>query len=105
LNQPEVIGKALSAGKHVLSEKPIAKDLDSARKLLSWYENELSGSEGKKPIWSVAENFRFHKSLKFAADKIAELGGKLVTFRLQSYGFIRAENKYLNTECMSPVKT
>ncbi|KAK4206309.1 NAD(P)-binding protein [Rhypophila decipiens] len=96
LNQGKVIEEALKAGKHVLSEKPIAQDVAAAKALLNFYESELSAA--KKPIWAVAENFRFYKSLDFAQNKVAELGGKVKTFKLEMYGFIQDENKYYNTE-------
>lgn len=38
--QPDVIIRALKAGKHVLSEKPVAKDVKSALKLIEIYEKE-----------------------------------------------------------------
>ncbi|KAK0707953.1 oxidoreductase-like protein [Lasiosphaeris hirsuta] len=93
LTQPLVIEKAIKAGKHVLSEKPIAADVEAAKKLISWY-----GSLGAAaPIWAVAENFRFIESLDYAAAKVSGFGGKVATFRLQKYGFVRAEDKYFNT--------
>ncbi|KAF4949861.1 hypothetical protein FGADI_8605 [Fusarium gaditjirri] len=68
LVQPQLIRKALSARKHVLSEKPIAQDTETAMDLIQWYN-----SQSNPPIWAVAENFRFNESL-------------------------RKENKYFNTE-------
>lgn len=98
LHQPEVVRKAIAAGKHVLSEKPVAGDVAGARELLGWYE----GVEAKgrvRPLWAVAENWRFMESLGYAAEKVREVGGRLVTFRLHKYGFVRDDNKYFNTEC------
>ncbi|KAK3315845.1 hypothetical protein B0H66DRAFT_272339 [Apodospora peruviana] len=99
LAQPAVIEKALRAGKHVLSEKPVAGDLDAARRLLGWYESNDGLASGRgKPIWAVAENFRFIAGLEYAAAQVKEVGGKLVTFRLQMNSFVKPENKYFNTE-------
>ncbi len=95
LTQPAVIEKAIKAGKHVFSEKPVASDLAAATKLIEWYESLGDG----KPIWGVAENYRFLESLDYAAEKLREIGGALTTFRLQKYGFVTADNQYFKTEC------
>ncbi|KAB5513371.1 hypothetical protein GE09DRAFT_632842 [Coniochaeta sp. 2T2.1] len=92
-NQPEVIKKAIAAGKHVLSEKPVAKDVATAKDLIAWYRG-LSNP----PIWAVAENFRYTESLVKAAEEVKRLGGKVVTFHLKRYGFVRESDKYFNTE-------
>ncbi|KAL2018606.1 hypothetical protein VTK56DRAFT_576 [Thermocarpiscus australiensis] len=94
LHQPGVVEKALRAGKHVLSEKPVAGDVEGAQRLVAWYEALGSG----RPVWGVAENFRFMESLWYAAERVREVGGRVVTFRLQRYGFMAPDNKYLNTE-------
>lgn len=62
---------ALDAGKHVLSEKPIAKDLAEATALLQWYR---SSGVSQRANWSVAENWRYWKSLNYARDQLATLG-------------------------------
>ncbi|KAJ4027778.1 hypothetical protein NW752_000023 [Fusarium irregulare] len=76
LVQPQLIRKALQAGKHVLSEKPIAQDTKTAMGLVKW----------------------FNESLRFAQMKIREMGGQLASFRLSYYGLIKKENKYFKTE-------
>jgi predicted dehydrogenase len=40
LTQPEYIEAALAAGKHVLSEKPIAEDLKRAESLIKYYKSD-----------------------------------------------------------------
>jgi len=94
LTQPEIIKKALSAGKHVLSEKPIAGDVATAEALIEWHKSQAGSS-----IWAVAENFRFIPSANKASVKIKEIGGDLVTFHLKMYSSIKEDNKYFNTEC------
>ena len=95
LTQPEVIKKALSAGKHVLSEKPVAKDVATAKELIAWH-----AALPNAPLWAVGENFRYMSSLEFAASKVKELGGKVVAFHLHMYNLIPDDDKYLNTPCM-----
>lgn len=95
LAQPDIIKKALSAGKHVLSEKPIAKDVATAKALIDWYRTLST----PRPVWAVAENFRYIEALQYAAGKVKEVGGKLVTFRLQQNNFILDSDQFFNTEC------
>lgn len=97
LNQPDVIMKSLAAGKHVLSEKPIGKDLATGASLLEYHAALPS-----PPIWAVAENFRFQASLQYAASKVKEVGGRVVTFHLRMNGFVRETDKYFNTPCELP---
>lgn len=98
LAQPAVIQKALKAGKHVLSEKPVAKDVEAAKGLIEFYAG-LEQGEKKKPLWAVGENYRYTPSLMAAAEKVKEVGGKLTTFRLNMNGWVEEENKYFKTEC------
>ncbi|KAL2158837.1 hypothetical protein VTH06DRAFT_4029 [Thermothelomyces fergusii] len=95
LQQPAVVEKALRAGKHVLSEKPVAATVADAVRLVGWYES-LAGAP--KPLWGVAENWRYLDSLRYAAQRVREIGGDLVSFRLEKYASIAPDNKYLNTE-------
>ncbi|VBB80435.1 Putative Oxidoreductase [Podospora comata] len=96
LAQPEVIKAALKAGKHVLSEKPVAADVKGARELIKWYETELPAE--KKPLWGVAENFRYMKSLVFAGEEVKRIGGRVVSFKLEKFGWVAEDNKYFNTQ-------
>jgi predicted dehydrogenase len=95
LAQPAIIRKALQAGKHVFSEKPIAGDAATAKELMEWYHS-LGDS---KPLWAVAENFRSIGPLETIMKKISEVGGKLVSFHMHSNTLISADNPYWNVDC------
>ncbi|KAH8888055.1 NAD(P)-binding protein [Thozetella sp. PMI_491] len=92
LVQPDIIRKAVAAGKHVLSEKPIAKDVATAQFLLEWYS-----SQHTNVIWGVAENFRFIESVQYAASHLKSIGGKVTTFRLNMNALIQEDDQYFNT--------
>ena len=79
----------------MLSEKPVAKDVATATELLAWYE----ALGEKKPIWGVAENFRFWRTIEYAQEKVREVGGEVVTFGFEMYSFTKEDNKYFNTAC------
>ena len=92
--QPDYIRKALKAGKHVLSEKPIAKDLATARRLLDWYYSAIEGKDSGVGTWSVAENFRFIESFAYAAKQMREMRSVLgFSFRMAT--LVRPGDRYL----------
>jgi predicted dehydrogenase len=93
LSQPEVIRKALTAGKHVLSEKPIAKDVKTARDLVDFYNGLAT-----KPLWGVAENFRYMEPFVYARNALKEIGGDVRTFSLKLHTITAEDNKYYHTE-------
>ena len=90
--QPIVIKKAIEAGKHVLSEKPIGKDIETAARLTKWFKHVK-----REEMWSVGENFRFFEPITFAAEQIEKLGGELVTFSVDLYAFIDESDEYFRT--------
>lgn len=64
-SQPDVVRKALAAGKHVISEKPIASTVAAARALVNdWL--------GTGRTWMVAENWRYESAYVVARELIAK---------------------------------
>ncbi|RAL14896.1 60S ribosomal eL32 domain-containing protein [Aspergillus homomorphus CBS 101889] len=94
LAQPDHIKQALSAGKHVLSEKPIAKDLATAQELLKWYNAKVDTT---KTLWAVAENYRYLAKFIRTAEEVRKLGG-VKNFRVCVRSLIKTDFKYLKTE-------
>ncbi|GKZ35545.1 hypothetical protein AbraIFM66950_006208 [Aspergillus brasiliensis] len=90
---PDLIRKALAAGKHVLSEKPIAPDIQTARELMSYHQQHA-----RNVLWSVAENFRFWQSVQKAVDMLGSMGGSLVTFSVTVYSFTDHKNPFYHSE-------
>lgn len=85
--QPEVIVRALKAGKHVLSEKPIARDVKSALELIQTYE-EVYKPKGLS--WRVAENFEAEP---------AYLEAKCAQDFLQRKPIVSDKNYYQKSDC------
>lgn len=90
LVQPQFIKKALLAGKHVFSEKPIAKDVATAQELLNWYQSNIDTS---KTFWAVGENFRYMTRFRFTAEQVHKLGA-VRHFRVNVHNLVKPDNKY-----------
>ena len=94
--QPEVILKALAAGKHVLSEKPIAKDvatgIDLVRKYISEYRS-------KGLVWRVAENYEYEPAYREAGQLIRDGRiGRVINFSVTGFVPMLKDNKYYQTD-------
>lgn len=88
--QPEFIRSALEAGKHVLSEKPIAKDLATAQELVRWYQTSI---EPHRTIWAVGENIRYFAKFAFATEQVQKLG-RVKNFRVRVHNMVKTDSKY-----------
>ncbi|KAK7409323.1 hypothetical protein QQX98_008502 [Neonectria punicea] len=93
VSQPEFIQAALAAGKHVLSEKPIASGVKAGKELIDYYRGI---SAEKKVTFSVAENFRFTPSFLYAAVEARKLG-KPTHFVVKSLKLMEQSSKWYGT--------
>ncbi len=89
---PEAIEMALAAGKHVISEKPMAPDVATGRRLLATY------ARYPKQVWMVAEHLRYETAFVHAAEAVkrGEIGKPLVCHRIH-YTAMTPANKYYHT--------
>jgi predicted dehydrogenase len=90
----------LKAGKHVLSEKPVAENLKDAEHIIKFYSENIDQS---KVTWGVAENFRFLESFKYTSQEIERLG-KILGFQVKIFNYVAPGNqwygKYLPAELL-----
>lgn len=92
-NQPPYIKQALEAGKHVLAEKPIAKDVATAKELLEWYHKNIDTS---KVTFGIAENFRYMERFRYGAEQVKTLG-RVFGFRHRMHALVQPGGKYYET--------
>ncbi|MBZ0303327.1 MAG: Gfo/Idh/MocA family oxidoreductase [Anaerolineae bacterium] len=88
--QPPVLEMALKSGKHVISEKPIARSVAEGQQLIAQH---TSGSQ-----WTVAENFRYEAAYIRAAELVAQgaIGRPLVA-NWTMYSPLNPGDKYYET--------
>lgn len=89
---PHMIRRALQAGKHVISEKPMAPDVATGRALLDFYWDY------RDRVWMVAENWRYNNVFLKAAELVAEgrLGSPIMCTWTECLP-MDARNKYYHT--------
>ncbi len=95
LTEPEVILQALKAGKHVISEKPVAADVARGKALLQ-AAAKLTQVSGR--VWMVAENYRYAQEFN-TAGQIVRRGdvGKPVQLCWTTYVNMSPQDKYYHT--------
>ena len=96
--QPAFVHAALVAGKHVLSEKPVAPDVRRASELLEWYHSAIDAA---KVSWAVAENYRFLQTTQRAREEIQRLG-RLLGFHVRVQSRVEPGGKYFGTLARVP---
>ncbi len=90
-SQPAFVTQALAAGKHVISEKPAAPDVATARALIEAWQ-----ASGR--VWMVAENWRYESAFQRAAELIAEGAiGNPITVSWLLNNPVNESNKYYHT--------
>lgn len=90
--QPAVLAQALAAGKHVISEKPIAPDLETAGRLIAEHRRHPG------QVWMVGENWRYEDAFVRAAELVqAGAVGRLVATHMALYLPHTPSNKYWST--------
>lgn len=88
---PEFVERALAAGKHVISEKPVAPTVERGRALLTHTPTNR--------VWMVAENWRYVQSFMAAAQILREGRlGKPIQCHWAFYNVMSHGNKYYNTD-------
>ncbi|KAI0791483.1 oxidoreductase family protein [Irpex lacteus] len=93
--QPSIVRKALAAGKHVLSEKPVAPDVAGGIALINDYEKQY---KPKGLVFRTAENWEVEPGYQAAGRAIRDGKiGKVAFFNARVVNYIAKDNKYYKT--------
>jgi len=94
---PDAVRLALAAGKHVISEKPIAPDVMGGRALLDAYKDLLARDHSTQ-VWMVAENWRYEDAFVQTAELVARGGiGRPIACQWTVLAPMRPDNRYYRT--------
>ncbi|KAH8668775.1 hypothetical protein BX600DRAFT_263060 [Xylariales sp. PMI_506] len=94
--QPDFVKRALQAGKHVLCEKPVAKDVATAEDLIAFYHALPAAGSGVKATLSIAEQYRYLNALRQGAREIGQLG-RVLSAHLYRHTLVAPQGKYIDT--------
>ena len=87
--------QSLEAGKHVISEKPVAPTVKEGIKLIETYERVY---KPKGLVWRVAENFEAEPGLRAAGKAIAEQKiGKVCFWNYQVLNNVTTDSMWYKT--------
>jgi predicted dehydrogenase len=96
LIQPELALRALAAGKHVIMEKPLAKDVEASEALIAEFEAKY---KSKGLVLSVAEQFRYDAGHDKAREIVTSgVVGKLTAVHARIWQLVVPGNKWYETE-------
>lgn len=89
---PAAVTQVLASGKHLISEKPIAGDVATARRLLAAYQHR------NQQVWMVGENYRYEEAYLQVAELVrnGEIG-RPVTCHLIHYAPLSPSSKYYHS--------
>lgn len=93
--QVEMSLRLLKAGKHVLQEKPAAASTTDIEMALSRYR-ALCASSPSKPIWAVAENYRFEPAFVECKKLLADIGD-MMNVQVIVEGSMNSSNPYFSS--------
>ncbi|KAG8826381.1 hypothetical protein FRB91_010854 [Serendipita sp. 411] len=94
-SQPSIVIKSLDAGKHVISEKPIAPTVKEGIALIKTYESLY---KPKGLVWRVAENFEAEPGLRAAGKAITDQKiGKVCFWNLQVLNNVTTDSMWYKT--------
>ena len=89
---PDVVSRALAAGKHVISEKPAAPDVAEGQRLLATY------ARYPELVWMVAENYRYESAFEKAAEVVGSGAlGRVLMADWAIYVNMTPANQYYHT--------
>ncbi|KAJ4724173.1 NAD-dependent dihydrogenase, Gfo/Idh/MocA family [Melia azedarach] len=87
--------KLLKARKHVIQEKPAAASISEIENALSRYNSVCAELPGR-PIWAVAENYRFEPAFMEGKKLIAEIGD-MMNVQVLVEGSMNSSNPYFSS--------
>ncbi|GAX80331.1 hypothetical protein CEUSTIGMA_g7769.t1 [Chlamydomonas eustigma] len=89
----KVVQDALSAGKHVIEEKPIAGTVSEGITAIKQYRG-LQGQLGPSPLWMLAENYRYEAVFEAACQIAPGVLGSIIKLDLVANMAMDKTNKY-----------
>lgn len=87
--------RLLKAGKHVLQEKPAAAYVSEAEIALAEY-NSLCARSPRRPIWAVAENYRFEPAFVECKKLVNDIGD-MMSVQVIVEGSMNSSNPYFSS--------